>query len=711
MSTATKNGLTLVLGPPNSGKRGLALEWWQERLPERPLIVMPTAPDAEEMSVEMAKRMGALVGQSPALTLPSLVRLMGRGVRLPLGEFERTVLVSKLLESPGWEALEGVADLPGLASAAGRLLRELGESGRSAGEVELLLQRWSEADSSAASLAHDVARLWTGYQLQLQRCAATDQATAVQQVLEAGAKWARPVALCGFTSFTRGQRALIEKMSLEAEVLLTLDHERELGVGLCSPGEAEWWMERAGESVDVHPRTRAYASAALTRLERHFLDAQSPAAGPSAQDEQLREGEGVRFLLSSGRRAEAEAVAEQIAQLIRAGFEPGGIAVVMRHARSWGRLLGDVFESCGIPYQTDERPRLVETGLGHAFLQAVRGVARDDAEALFSFLRSPYGGVSSDGVCDLEARYRQGVGRGAKTLATMADRHTIQALGPVWALIQPACDPADEADGGPDGAIARQRLDLDAAQALADSMLRSAAQGAIECSQEFDDDARAFDALQSALAAIQGLMVSVGPEAALRLLGQAEVSGQTLAGAGVVQIISAQRARARRFDAVFVIGLVEGEFPGPSETASLLSNRQRAGLDRLAGGLFPPEPAGERALFVGAASRAWRLLYLSAREAEDNGSEAVPSRFWTEAKSLLGTDEAGYQGRTLADQVFAADSAPSLRHYLRACAAEGRVSEGGSGVVPAWRRPAARLAAPVCTCRSGLPRVLQSLCA
>ncbi len=81
---------------------------------------------------------------------------------------------------------------------------------------------------------------------------------------------------------------------------------------------------------------------------------------------------------------------------------------------------------------------------------------------------------------------------------------------------------------------------------------------------------------------------------------------------------------------------------------------QRAGLDRLAGGLLPSDPEGDRALFVGAATRAWRLLYLSARDAEDDGGEAVPSRFWTEAKTLLGAGRDGHEWRTLADQVFSA---------------------------------------------------------
>ena len=66
-------------------------------------------------------------------------------------------------------------------------------------------------------------------------------------------------------------------------MLVTLDHERERGLGLCAPGEVEWWIEQAAEIVDVSPRTRAYASAAIAHLERHFLGGEAPSAAPPAQ--------------------------------------------------------------------------------------------------------------------------------------------------------------------------------------------------------------------------------------------------------------------------------------------------------------------------------------------------------------------------------------------------------------------------------------------
>ena len=65
-----------------------------------------------------------------------------------------------------------------------------------------------------------------------------------------------------------------------------------------------------------------------------------------------------------------------------------------------------------------------------------------------------------------------------------------------------------------------------------------------------------------------------------------------------MQVLSVQRARARRFAVVAVLGLTEGEFPGHSDPPSLLTGVQRARLDSLGGGgLFVPETNQEAALF------------------------------------------------------------------------------------------------------------------
>jgi RecB family exonuclease len=549
--------------------------------------------------------------------------------------------------------------------------------------------------------------LYEGFERMTAALRLVERPAVVREATRGVGDWARPVALCGFSSFTRGQRALIAELASRAEVLATLTYERESDTGLCARAEVDWWTELADQVLEVNPRTRAYSSPAVAYLERSFLRAEPPTKLPSAVElpsgpAPARVGiEGVRFLLASGRRAEAELAAQEIAGLIRAGFDPGGIAVVVRQVGHWASLLEEVFASCGIPCQIDRRRQLGETGLGHAFIAAVRGVALDDADPLLSYLRSPYSACAPELVSDLETAYRRGAARGAMYLAAMAGGAAAEALRPAMAVVQGAAG-ATRRDAT--GAATGARLDLTAAGALAKRMLLAGIRGAAAGDRELEADVRAYRALQAAIEAIRAnaavAETDLEPRLAVQLLSQVDVPEPPIADTRAVQILSALRARARRFEVVFVLGLVEGEFPGVSEAPSLLGPQERAALDGLAGGLFPPEPVDESALFVGAASRAWRLLYLSARDAEDDGGDAVPSRFWERAKTLLGVVEADHGRRTLADQVYAPDLAPSLRHYLRACAAVSqapRLSTAGfetTDRTPSWRRIPSRLTSP-----------------
>ena len=679
------------------------LEWWQERLPRRPVLVVPTGPDTEDMSAEMARRAGGLVGQSAAVAFAGLVQLvLGRPFQLA-SDFERILLVSQLLGDTALEVIYGAARLPGVAVSLATLLLEFGESGRNPEEIDAILEQWALAEPEAAAVARDIRRLAAAYARVCGRLRLLDHPSAVREAVRCARGWDRPVAFYGFTSFTRGQRLLMAELATRAEILVTLAHQRGRDLTMCALEEVDWWTGRACQVVELNPRTRAYASPAIAYLEKHFMKDKVPFGPPRTREE----AGGVRFLLASGRSAEAELAAQHISELILSGLDPGGIAVVVRRVQTWGGLLADVFASCGIPCQIDDRRCLGESGLGYAFLEALRGRALDDPEGTLCYLRSPYSGVAVEEVCDLELRFRQGTARSTQTLTHLAEREVLAACEPVWALVGAGGGgPGSSGRGDNLPAASGRRLDLAAAGSLAERMLLAGARGAAAGSRELEEDARAFRAMKTAFATMarvagqDDLRGCLEPQAALRLLSQVGLSGSSHADPQVVQVLSAQRARARRFQAVFVLGLVEGEFPASPDASSLLSAEQRARLDSLGGGLFPPETEGESALFVGAASRAWQLLFLSARDAEDDGTEAVPSRFWESAKALLAADRDGREGRTLADQVFAPESAPSPRHYLRACAAGGRAPhpdvqapEPPLAASP-WRRVPARLKAP-----------------
>lgn len=688
MNTSPQTGITLILGPANSGKMGRVLDWWQERLPLRPLVVLPTGPDALQASAEMAQRAGGLVGQAPAVTFDGLVRqVLGRSPRYAT-DLQRTLIVSRLLRDLPVGALGGAGLLPSLAPSLSLLLQQLSDSGRRPEEIDAVLRRWAAVEPQAAALASDIRELAAAFADKCSDLGLTDRPAVLREAVPAASGWRRPLALYGFTSFTGGQRDLLESLSRSVEVSIAFTHRREHTVGLTRPDELAWWTAHASEVVESEPDACSYAAPAIAYLERYSAGDGPRPALPAAGSGR----EGVRFVLASGRRAEAEAAAERIAELLRAGIRPVDIGVVVRQVRPWRSLLRDVFDSCGINYHMDDRCLLGETGLGHAFLGALKGVAFEDDSGLLCYLRSPYSGLALEEAGDLELRYRRGTARGARALAGVAGEGARDSVRRLWELVLPgAADPgfaAPDATAGPGAAVAARAagsvIDPVEAAALAQRMLVAASSGAEPDSWDLREDARAFRTLQSALETIGTLSEGRGPGDTLdshllfRMLAKVGVPSVGGDGGDAVQVLSAQRARARRFEAVLVLGLVEGEFPGRPDVPSLLSSAQRARLDQLGGGLFAPEVDQEEALFVSAASRARRLLYLSAREAEDDGGEAAPSRFWRSAKSLLGVGPGEHEVRTLAELSFAPHTAPSARHYLRGCAASG-VSPGRVG--------------------------------
>jgi hypothetical protein len=55
---------------------------------------------------------------------------------------------------------------------------------------------------------------------------------------------------------------------------------------------------------------------------------------------------------------------------------------------------------------------------------------------------------------------------------------------------------------------------------------------------------------------------------------------------------------------------------------------------------------------LSAVARAWQVLYLSARDADEGGAEVQTSHFWRHAKDLFGTSVPEEGRRALADLVY-----------------------------------------------------------
>jgi len=225
------------------------------------------------------------------------------------------------------------------------------------------------------------------------------------------------------------------------------------------------------------------------------------------------------------------------------------------------------------------------------------------------------------------------------------------------------------------------RPDLAASGVLAERLLLCGTRGATACSSELGGRRARFRCAAVCLAGWLSWAIAWG----LRALFASFTSRSAAPSDSdprAVQILSAQRARARRFDAVFVLGLVEGEFPGLSEAPSLLSSGQRASLDKVAGGLFPPDAQPERTLFLECHHTGMASSVPERQRRRGRWGRGGAFALLDGGKSSSGRRGNEHESRTLADQVFAVESAPSLRHYLRACVSEGRTPHASTAGAP-----------------------------
>ena len=110
---------------------------------------------------------------------------------------------------------------------------------------------------------------------------------------------------------------------------------------------------------------------------------------------------------------------------------------------------------------------------------------------------------------------------------------------------------------------------------------------------------------------------------------------------GRVAVLDLARARTRRFDAVFLLGLEEGTLPRRGNPSPFLDDDVRGALDRDAHARLvrPDAVERERYLFYTACTRATRRLTLVREAATDEGSPREPSPFWDEVVALFDPDD------------------------------------------------------------------------
>ncbi|MEA2450696.1 MAG: hypothetical protein QOG63_2628, partial [Thermoleophilaceae bacterium] len=533
--------------------------------------------------------------------------------------------------------------------------------------LEGALERWRPRGARGSRL-REAAAIYRAYRERLDALGLTDEELAAWRAVDAlrdrPYDFGRtPVFAYGFDSFTPLELDALEVLAERAEVDVTVSLPYERGRAAFK-GVAPFFarlegLARAGGVVEKEAVDEHYAGesrAALHHLERGLFD---------GAPDRIDAGGAVRLLAAGGERSEVELVAAHVLELLRAGTPAGEVAVVYRDPGRYASVVEQVFDAYGVPYSLDRYVPLAHTALGRGLLALLRCATKDGgAEDVFALMRTP-GLLDLPALADrVEAEARQ---KGTRSVAEA--RALWKQRG--WDLAV-----VDRLRRSPPGAPLLELLAAELDSLFAHSYER---QAPIFAQHELDDP-RVWTEVHRAIAALREL-AELDPALALDAARAHDklASLRVLLGERFrpdrVHVANPEGIRARRFQAVFVCGLQEGEFPRPQPAEPFLSDDDRRALAEH-GLRLPPrddELERERHLFYVCCSRAERVLGLSSRFSDEEGNPQVTSFLVEEVRDLFA--ELPVERRTLADVTWPLAAAPTVAEWDRAHALEGPRAE------------------------------------
>ncbi|MGI8946367.1 MAG: PD-(D/E)XK nuclease family protein, partial [Thermoleophilaceae bacterium] len=659
--------LTLVTGPANSAKAGAVLGPLRDRLGEEPVLVVPAFEDVEHSRRELADR-GAVFG-ARVLRAPALFRLIASRAGLTArvaSELQRGLLVERAIAAASLTVLAESARRPGFARATLRFVAELERSMVEPARFTKALRAWAGGGPRRA-YAEEVAELYRRYRAGLEAAALMDEDLFAWRALDAlrraPARWgATPVFLYGFDDFTSVELDAIEVLAgpAGAELTVSLPYEPGREVFRATATVREQLAALAGRVEHLEPSSEHYAEgsrAALHELERRLFE---PAPEP------VEPGTAIRLHSAGGERAEAELCGAEVLRLLRDGTPPGQVAVVVREPAAYASTFEQVFAAYGIPYSIDRSVALAHTALGRGLLALLRcACLGGGATDLLAYLRTP-GLLGRPGLADrLEAEARRGA---------VADAAAARAL---WERIVPAfglevIDRLASAAGGP-GLLDELGRVL---ERLFAAPHRRAAP--ILAGTELDD-ARAYRAAAAAISELRSLAVAdrrvaLDARRVHELLSELPVRVGERPQPDRVQVASPQAVRARRFEAVLMCGMQEGELPRGATPEAFLPDADRRAIAAASGLRLPLREdrlERERHLFYVCVSRAERELVLSSRYCDEEGNPQARSFFVDEVLAIFPALEDGARSRSLADVTWEPWAAPTAAEWERSIALRG----------------------------------------
>ena len=630
--------LSLIAGPANAGKVGCLLDRFVAALDREPVLIVPNRSDVDGVARALLERRPALLAGTIGTFDDVFERIAygGEDGRPLLSESQRTLLARRAVQC---------APLNGLASSA-----------RSAGFVDELLRTIGELESSLLDpddLAGDLRVLYGSYRAELDRLGLWDRdllrRAAAERLRSDLDSWhGEPVFAYGFEDLTGAQWALLEALAGRAEVTVSIPYEpgRPAFASLRRTAED---LQRLSTHID-ELAPQAAAQPALAHLERALFN--DGAAGTVPIDG------AVRFFEGAGARGALELVGEELLSLLRAGTPAEKIGIVCPSVERVRAPLETALATLGISYSIDGEVRVAQTPFGQALTSLLRfawlgGPRRE----LFTFLRSPYSGLERRAVDFVEGRLRGRAVQAPERVVEEGERLHGRSF-PFLAELRAAEDP------------------LLAVHELAQRMIRNAyglEQPPVGEGARLD--LRAFETVSKLVGELErwrSLTGGLGHEDVVAVLERHALRPFRGDEPGRVAVLDLARARTRRFDIVFLLGLEEGALPRRGSSSPFLDDDARRRLDEHGARLQRPDAVSrDRYLFYTACTRPLERLYLVREAASDEGTPLESSPFWDEVQSAFEPEDVRRwtRRRPLSALTWTLEDAPTERERLRALAA------------------------------------------
>ena len=460
-----------------------------------------------------------------------------------------------------------------------------------------------------------------------------------------------PVLAHGFEDLTGAEWRLLEALSARTDVHVSLPYE---------PGRAVYAsLARTAGISRRSPETTSSSSrrAPPSTCRRLWRTSSAQLFAPTSERAPLDGA--IRFLEGAGTRGTLELVAEEALAAIRSGIAPEEIAVVCPSLDAIRVPLETAFAALGVPLAFEGRTALRATPFGHSLVSLLRFAwLGGERPELYAHLRSPYSGLQRREVDWVEGKLRgRGVVRGDRTVEVTAE---LRGGRPLLLLDRALADDSP----------------VETVRAVGASMLRNA-HGVVAppLGARSRSDLAAHDAVSRTLDELDALARAgwdIGRRDVLAALDRASVPGERAGAPGRVAVIDLLRARTRRFDTVFVLGLEQGTLPRRARVEPFLDEDSRRSLeDRRGARLERPDPASrDRYLFATACTRPRRRLVLVRQAVGDEGTPREPSPFWEAVRELFDEDDVRHQTlrRPLSALTREIEAAPTDRERLRALA-------------------------------------------